>query len=72
MVEFLFSKCLTLDVSKTGAQDWKAPVAGIEETSGKVICNGLASGKFEKITDTGKADLVFEIQELDAATDAVS
>ena len=63
VVDFLFSKGVKLDVSKTGPQDWKAPVGETNEPLGKVLYKKTISESLTTFHDSKRAGLVFEILE---------
>ena len=62
VVDFLFSKGVKLDVSKTGPQDWKAPVGETDEPLGKILYNKTISESSTVFHDRKRAGLVFEIR----------
>ena len=61
VVDFLFSKGVKLDVSKTGPQDWKAPVGETDELLGKILYNMTISESWKALHDWKRTGLVFEV-----------
>ena len=63
VVDFLFSRGVRINVSKTTPQAWKAPVNNVEQTLGKIVYNQTVSESFTTPNTKRGAGLVFEIIE---------